>query len=170
MSAVEEAARVLCRRYTAKVDIEPSHTWGCVSRPRYGTSMPCDCGAQLDYEDFVEALGKLEAAVRNGDYQRRLEALEISVRRPREEEKPEVEGVEKQAPAPAACWWPATSPPEGPPRTWTRRVVGVTNLGKVCTVSYFHGQHSGDGVWQRPTGFEVGETVVWWTDKPEKLG
>lgn len=61
-------------------------------------------------------------------------------------------------------WICADSPPEGEKGLWTKAVVGVTNLGNLYRVSYFHGEEG--GVWQRPKSFEAGEYLTLWTDFP----
>lgn len=68
-------------------------------------------------------------------------------------------------------WTDAESPPEAKPGSWSRWVIGFTNLGNVFQVRYYSGNYDGPwwlpGAWQRPAFFMKGEAIKWWVDKPD---
>ena len=57
-------------------------------------------------------------------------------------------------------WVDASIPPSRTGDNWSRTVVGMTNLGKLCQVAHC-------GEWQRLSSFVDGEHIVAWIDAPE---
>lgn len=71
-------------------------------------------------------------------------------------------GAEQYTPAPP--WKSPSEIPEASPGTWSARVIGVTNIGRPVTTTYFRSE-DGEGQWQ-PQGLLAGETLVCWTPMP----
>lgn len=62
-------------------------------------------------------------------------------------------------------WAAASCPPETKPCSWSREVIGFSNMENIFKVSYYNVNDV--GLWQRPSFFMKGEAIKWWIDKPD---
>jgi len=62
-------------------------------------------------------------------------------------------------------WKLIDDPPDTDSGKWSRRVIVITNLGNLTTLSFFGNKI--DGVWQRPGYFINGEEPALWTEIPK---